>query len=228
MKFALTLLAFAASTLCSATDTVNDIYILVDSRKSFAENQHQVAEDLNRLIFTSPNTTAYGFGLYTENNSMSPPFQNVNSLNTSYIHAMISYLHIDFVPVVEKYGANLAGLYKVATDSCIGWRDNSNKFVLYFGNLPGEDPTCFQGGNLSRAMVISELVSKGIRVISIDMGGINTIPIGYKYSCKCSARKLVPGQPQQGIDIANGTKGLIVGGDVDLKEVISYVLEHKP
>ena len=74
----------------------------------------------------------------------------------------------------DRAEANLVGLYKVAKNSGIGWREDSRKVLVYFGDEPGHEPTCNSGiSRLTRTNVIEELKFQNITVVAMSVGANN-------------------------------------------------------
>lgn len=87
--------------------------------------------------------------------------------------------------------ANLVALHRLATlpPAAIGWREGARRVVAWFGDFPGHEPSCVDGGRtkLTRERVARELKAAFITVlgVSLDSGtgresGLDgaTIPFG--------------------------------------------------
>lgn len=61
--------------------------------------------------------------------------------------------------------AQLWALHKLATDSAVGWRTDSSRIIVWFGDAPGHDPS----NGISQSAAISALNAAGIRVIAINL-----------------------------------------------------------
>ena len=64
-------------------------------------------------------------------------------------------------------------LYRIATDPAIGWRTNTSRILVWFGDAPGHDPIPQAASGLdfdiTEERLISALVSAGIRVIAVSV-----------------------------------------------------------
>jgi hypothetical protein len=65
----------------------------------------------------------------------------------------------------------LFALHQVATDQAIGWRPDSKRIVVWFGDAPGHDPLCTAVSgvaDITEASVTADLVAAGITVVAIS------------------------------------------------------------
>jgi len=70
--------------------------------------------------------------------------------------------------------SQLIALKAVAENASTGWRAGSEKFVLWFGDAPGHEPSNTPGyPGPSTAQTISALQAAGITVMAFDVGGSN-------------------------------------------------------
>ncbi|CAN8070133.1 unnamed protein product [Agarophyton chilense] len=100
--------------------------------------------------------------------------------------------------------ANLVALNKVATNADIGWRPNSRKILVYFGDNPGHEPTCIGGGPITRDTVIENLKAKNITVVAVSFGtGLDRAPRPFE----CASGNAGTGQ---GTAIATATGGVLL------------------
>lgn len=199
-----------------------DIYILADEKETFAPKWGTFLENVFTANSRAPSDTSFGVGYYTasEDNCPGQGFRNVQSLTTNTAQVFDALVSQRFTTTTKEFGSNLLALRTLASDPSIGWRKVSHRFVFYFGNLVGQEPICSDGNVVTREDVSDDLLMQNIRVIPIDMGSLN-IP-GDNYGCGDSSKT----KPQQAVDIARLTNGLIVGEseDLDLIEVIDSLV----
>ncbi|GAB0489324.1 hypothetical protein MMPV_000541 [Pyropia vietnamensis] len=71
--------------------------------------------------------------------------------------------------------ANLVALHRLATlpPSAIGWREGARRVVAWFGDFPGHEPSCIDGGRtkLTRERVAQELKAAFITVLGVSLTG---------------------------------------------------------
>jgi hypothetical protein len=72
---------------------------------------------------------------------------------------------------VDTPEANLFALHQVATDPAIGWRSDSKRIVVWFGDAPGHDPVCAAisgGSDVTEASATADLVGASITLVAIS------------------------------------------------------------
>lgn len=126
--------------------------------------------------------------------------------------------------------ANLVGLFRVATDDGIRWRENSRKIIIYNGDAPGYEPTCGRDGVITRERVINALLEKNI--IVIGLGDSFSRPgegfFGPGVSSRTCGRITadIPGQTRQIVDATGGV--LFAADSFELPESIQDAIEILP
>jgi len=73
---------------------------------------------------------------------------------------------------VDTPEADFYGLHKLVADA--GWRPGSSKIIVWIGDAPGHDPTGPAGDQVTEASLTAELKAAGIRVIAVNVGGLDT------------------------------------------------------
>jgi len=68
----------------------------------------------------------------------------------------------------DWYEANLYALRRLANGAA-GWRGGSTRIIAWFGDAPGHDPS----GGATLGNTISALQAAGVKVIAVDVGGLN-------------------------------------------------------
>ena len=64
--------------------------------------------------------------------------------------------------------AQLNALYRLATDSNVGWRADSSRIIAWFGDAPGHDPS---GGHSLADVTAALTASPGIRIVAVSVNG---------------------------------------------------------
>src|SRR5207249_9096993 len=64
--------------------------------------------------------------------------------------------------------AQLNALYRLATDSNVGWRADSSRIIAWFGDAPGHDPS---GGHSLADVITALTASPGIRIVAVSVNG---------------------------------------------------------
>lgn len=154
-----------------------DIYLLADNTGSMSDEISTVKRQFQTLInavgrarqFKDPH---FGVGSYQdeEDKDTDSGFRHLQSMTSLAQKAVNKF-------VAEAGGdrdeANLVALYKLATEKKIGWREGSRKIVVYFGDVPGHEPTCGAFGTIDRRDVTDALKKKKISVIAISLSKEN-------------------------------------------------------
>lgn len=196
-----------------------DIYLLCDATGSMSgaikdakENFREVVKERSKIS----GNVQFGVGIFRDEAELDDGFENLASItpDTDVVYAKIDEIRATGGGDFDE--ANLVALYKIATEESIGWRDDSRKVVVYFGDFPGHEPSCVGGLKITRENVIKALDEKGITVVAVNFGamvtpetrdkeGLNRPPKGF--GCGTGGDLEDAGQANE---IAEGT-----GGDVD-------------
>lgn len=130
--------------------------------------------------------------------------------------------------------ANLFALHMVAEHS-IDWREDSARFVIWFGDAPGHDPVCpavsGHPHNVTEASATADLASEDIHVIAVTAslagGGLDGNPnAGFDYAA-CGAETGASGQATR---IAAATDGvhLVNPPAADISSTIIAAIDALP
>lgn len=204
-----------------------DVYLLADNTGSMSRAVPAVQREFGKLIseiredsrFMKPR---FGVGSYQDETTSGTDFgfKNRQSFtdNADLAQAAVGTYVADGGG--DRDEANLVGLYKVATDPSIGWRNASRKIIVYFGDVPGHEPTCGDFGGatrLTRNEVVAALEKKRISVIGISLNntaGVNTFDIAPSPNPECPepTSKAAPGQSKF---ITDSTRGVLRQGSAD-------------
>jgi hypothetical protein len=126
----------------------------------------------------------------------------------------------------------LFALHQLATGAA-GFRADSTRIVVWFGDAPGHDPVCDAinpgVGDLTEASVTAELVAAGIKVIAVSTttggyaNGLDDDPMlgASDYNAACGPPGGTPGQASR---IATATGGTFFPA-VDASQVSAKILE---
>lgn len=191
-----------------------DFYLLSDATGSMSAAIAAAKRGFRSVVRARSavsNDVAFGVGFYRDAND-DITFKNLQPITkkVSNVTAAINMLEARGGGDLEE--ANLFALSQVATDPGIGWRDGSRKILVYFGDAPGKEPTCPNGVEITREVVIAQLNRKGITVVasSFDDGLDQKTKSNSKKdgSFSCGPRQKTRGG--QATDITTGTKGKLV------------------
>ena len=127
--------------------------------------------------------------------------------------------------------ANLVALYRLATlpDAAIGWRDGARRVVAWFGDQPGHEPSCIDGGRtrLTRELVAARLRDAFITVVAVSLsGGMDEATTKFG-TCAAAAgtpgaepTAPNPGRTGQASAIAKATGGVVLALDSGSSDLI--------
>jgi hypothetical protein len=117
----------------------------------------------------------------------------------------------------------LYALEQLTSPSAAGWRSDSSRILVWFGDNPGHDPVCKEisgaASDITHGSVTSGLVGADIRVIAVtlDTDGEGTSSTGLNgnpaddgagdYAAACGAS--APSSPNQATNFANATGGVV-------------------
>lgn len=199
-----------------------DIYFLTDSTGSMSGAIGNVQSNASTILSTIAGATTspmFGAGDYKD-------------FLSGDLYAFHNGASIDGqAPTLAAIGAwsahgggdgpegQLYALHEIATSGSIGWRSNSTRIVVWFGDAPGHDPICSAASglasDLTTSSVAAELAAANIEVIAISLGGggyaagLNDDQLAhgfeYGYDTTCGAPSSVSGEATT---IANATGGL--------------------
>ena len=157
-----------------------DVYILADTTGSMGAILNAVKLGANDIVGApySGIDIAFGAGNYRDFTDMNPPFdQQVKPTTTnSDVTAAIQTWNAggggDF-PESQLFA--LHSLAEAPEGSSIGWRRDSKRIIVWFGDAPGHDPIRKEQSGLSEDIttdsVRSRLAEQDITVIAISVQG---------------------------------------------------------
>lgn len=214
----------------SSGSTKEDFYLLSDATSSMG-SAISTAQDRFRSIVESrqaaSSNVAFGVGYYRDQNEPDS-FTNVQSItkNVGLVQSGIDSLVARSIPFVNSDvpEAALFALYQVATQNDIGWRPDARRLLVYFGDAPGQEPTCADGLRLTRKNVITALKEKSITVVAISFVGGSTSPglnaPTLSYECFPEQREMAG---NQATNITSATGGNIFEADEQSAVIESIV-----
>lgn len=150
-----------------------DMYLLVDATGSMGTAISAAKSKFLNIVksFDDYNDIRFGVGYYRDEaeRGMVNGFRNQQPLTADIPKVTGAISRIVASGGGDGPEANLVALYKVATDSSIGWRSGSRKVVVWFGDWPGHEPTCVPGlPELNRNIVGKALFDKKITVVTVS------------------------------------------------------------
>jgi hypothetical protein len=208
-----------------------DVYFLADTTGSMSpaiDNVKANASSILSQIDDAANDPQYGAGQYRDFVSSSFAYQNDASIGTSslgVIGAIGAWTADEGGDLPE---GNLFALQKLI--DAAGFRPDSSRIVVWFGDAPGHDPVCTAltgEPDITEASVTTALQAAGIKVIAVSVttgadGGLNGDPTAFAddYSGTCA----IGGASGQAERIAAATGGQSFT-DVAPEEVANKILE---
>lgn len=190
-----------------AAPVQTDLYLLADntgSMKKAIQIAKIKAADLTE-VFGQRENVAFGIGRYKDEIELSGGFEHQVSLTENKAQAQAAIRNWEATGGGDAPEANLVALYKLATDSKIGWRPSARKFVVIFGDVPGHEPTCLGSTVVTRDVVAREFKKRGITVVGVDFGDINGTTRSFPLS-GCGGKKSAPAGQLKAITDATGGK----------------------
>lgn len=170
------LFKFKVTVRASSGATKEDFYLLSDATSSMTTAINTAKAkflDLVKARQAASSDVAFGVGYYKDERE-SDLFVNVQSITKEIgqVEAGINSLEAGSIGNPDTAEGALVALYRVATLGSIGWRPDSRRLLVMFGDAPGHEPSCGFGPRLTRTNVIAELKKKGITVVATSfMGG---------------------------------------------------------
>lgn len=225
-----------------------DIYLLADSTGSMGPAIANVKANAGAITgLVNSQTTGAMFGAGDYKDFQRPQFDpyvfhNGASIGTSA--TAIAAINAWTAPSgsgSDGPEGQLFALHQLATDPSIGFRPDSTRVVVWFGDAPGHDPVCTGftglGSNITTSSVISELTAAHIRVIAISLNtggyptGLNADQLfggfEFDYDAVCGAPGSVSGEATS---IVNATGGQLftVASASDVSNAIIAGLQNLP
>lgn len=148
-----------------------DIYFLADTTGSMTGILAAVKSGANNILNAAYGSSdiAFGIGNYRDFTDPAPhPFQHQLSPTTNKAAASAAINTWNAAGGGDEPEAQLFALKGLAVPpgGTIGWRPDSKRIIVWFGDQPGHDPS----GGPTQASVIAALKAENISVIAISVG----------------------------------------------------------
>lgn len=171
---------------------------------------------------------AFGVGYYRDERE-DDTFTNVQSITTDTTLAQegIDTLVARSAPSnLDGPEGNLVALYNIAKKpNAIGWRPDSRRILVYFGDSPGHEPSCDGSLELTRANVIDALNKEKITVVASSFSGGFFSPglnaPTEQFSCSAGTDDAGEGQATA---VTEQTGGMVVEAE-EQEELIETILQ---
>lgn len=210
-----------------------DVYLLSDTTNSMRDFLNVVKAEANNIVGASfgDADVAFGVGNYRDLPRWDPPFVHQCDPTTDTSKAAEEIQNWTNGTGVDLPEAQFYALHKLAEapeGPEIGWRSNSKRIVVWFGDAPGHDPICQAMSGLdvdiTEASVQARLVEQGITVIAISFrgSGLDGDPTRGANSNwnECG----IGGEVGQASRIAAATGGKHVT-DIDADEIVQTIID---
>ncbi len=213
-----------------------DIYFLCDTTGSMGGTIDTVKANAATIladIAALDDTAQFGVGNYKDfpyDVYAFQPQQSITGCTTDVQTAINAWFASGGVDGSE---AQLYALYEIATVD-VGWRADSSRIVVWFGDWPGHDPIPAVapdpdlGFDITEAVTTDALVAAGIHVVAIDLGvspyGLNGDPTldAYDYATFYPGY-VADGSAGQATRIAAATGGVVLSG-VSPEDVVDAIM----
>ena len=216
-----------------------DIYFLADTTGSMSSTLSTVKSNINAImtsISSSVPNVAFGAGNYKDFPASSNAYCFKNDISITTNTAPVAAAINTWTAAQGGDGSEgqLFALSKVTDAATIGWRSNSLRIVVWFGDAPGHDPICTSissqvTSNITEATTTSLLTTAKIRVLGISVsGGLgldgnpNTSASDYTGACPPA------GNTGQATRITNATQGSLMSGvsAADIANAIVQIVQN--
>lgn len=211
-----------------------DVYLLADTTGSMNPVIAAVQAGANAILGSVPGGIdfAFGVGNYRDYPVDDPPFTHQldpDTNNASVTAAINSWTAGGGGDTPE---GQLFALHSLAEPpgGAIGWRDDSKRIIVWFGDAPGHDPVCAAltslGFDITEKSVRDRLFDEKITVVAIstDTGVANALDgdptAGSDYSPPCA----VGGMSGQATRIADKTGGTHVSG-INAADIVDTIID---
>ncbi len=148
------------------TSAQADVFFLADSTGSMYGAIASVQSGASSIMSGLPSGTQFGVGDYKDAGDVYV-YQLGQAITSSTAAAQTAINNWSASGGGDTPEAQLYALNRVATDTATGWRAGTEKFVVWFGDAPGHDPSV---GGVTEAQATAALVAKGIQVLAISVG----------------------------------------------------------
>jgi len=210
-----------------------DVMLLSDTTGSMGSAIKTVQNQLSQLVAArrkAARHTRFGVASYRDESEYS--FQLNQALTKEEAAVQRAIDRLEPRGGGDAAEANLPALHAVATDKRVGWSDGSRRLVVWFGDVPGHEPSCaVRGVRHTRQSVLAALRAARISVIALSVrGGLDLGLDGRKRGGANSYGTCVPasaGGPipkNQALFLTKGTSGISKTVVEGAKEEVSKAL----
>jgi hypothetical protein len=155
-----------------------DVYLLADTTGSMGEVLAAVAAGSTAIVtdpLLSAFDVAWGVGNYRDFPIPAPnsyAFQHQLSPTTSAANATLAISTWTANEGSDGSEGQLFALEQIATDPAIGWRPDSKRILVWFGDAPGHDPICAAisglGVDVTEGTATAALAAAKITVVAVS------------------------------------------------------------
>jgi uncharacterized repeat protein (TIGR01451 family) len=161
----------------SAISPNPDIVFLADTTGSMGSAISNVKSNINAsgsgiidTVRAQQDSAAFGVAQYKDFNCDTYPYTLDAAVGSSTEAVVAAVNGWSASGGCDNPEAQLNALYRLATDTNVGWRSGSSRIIVWFGDAEGHDPS--DGHSLSD--VTTALEAAGIRVLAIDVGALDS------------------------------------------------------
>eukprot|EP00168_Porphyra_purpurea_P020587 TRINITY_DN8725_c0_g1_i1.p1 TRINITY_DN8725_c0_g1~~TRINITY_DN8725_c0_g1_i1.p1 ORF type:complete len:484 (+),score=90.31 TRINITY_DN8725_c0_g1_i1:508-1959(+) len=163
-------------TLFGEPPTREDVMLLSDVTSSMGKSLETVKKELSKLVAARRKVavhTRFGVASYRDESESSFTLNQPLTPEEAVVQRAIDGL-VD-IGGGDAPEANLPALHAVATDKRVGWSNGSRRLVIWFGDVPGHEPSCpAPGVRHTRQSVLAALQAARISVIALGVNdGLN-------------------------------------------------------
>ena len=213
-----------------------DVYLLADTTGSMDPVIDAVKTGANQIVgapFPGGLDIAFGVGNYRDLPETNPPFTHQLAPDTNAANVIAAINNWSASGGGDTSEAQLYALHMLgeAPGGPIGWRPDSKRIIIWFGDAPGHDPICSAisglGFDITEASATGRLQSESITVVAIStntgtagaLDGDPTASAG-DYAGDCA----IGGVAGQASRIAAATGGTAVAG-IDATEIVDTIID---
>lgn len=210
-----------------------DVYLLADTTGSMTEEIAAVVAGINSIVSSVSGLgldVAFGVGFYRDFPGTNPCFSHLLSPTSVVgdINTAVGSLFADGGD--DGSEGQFFALDQLAKNpgNLIGWRNNSKKIIVMFGDAPGHDPVCNSvsgiGYDITEASVTADLQAQNITLIAVSVTGGEGLDGNPSASTGDYGSCTEAGVPGQGSRLAAATGGAFVN-DVDATQIVNTIID---
>ena len=213
-----------------------DVYFLADTTASMGSVIATVKDSadaiLDEISLQQPDAQ-FGVGNYKDFPYDSYAYQNQLSMTPDATAASTAINAWSAEGGYDGPEGQFYALTQIATDPGIGWRTDSTRIVVWFGDAPAHDPIPIAatglGYDITEATVIEALTAAGIQVIAIStstgyLDSLDDNPLLYGGDYTSTYGIVEGGTPGQATRITDATGGVHLTG-VNPDEIAEAILD---